>query len=66
MVFFSNAVQIRKIARHALIFREKLGEGEFGEVHLCDAQGLALPGNDQICRPVAVKCLRSNADEEAK
>ncbi|KAL7836153.1 hypothetical protein AOLI_G00274370 [Acnodon oligacanthus] len=34
-------ISVAEFPRERLIFREKLGEGQFGEVHLCEAEGLA-------------------------
>uniref|UniRef100_A0A8C4RQZ1 receptor protein-tyrosine kinase n=1 Tax=Erpetoichthys calabaricus TaxID=27687 RepID=A0A8C4RQZ1_ERPCA len=57
-----------------LIFKEKLGEGQFGEVHLCeianpqDLMSLEFPFNIRKGRPllVAVKILRSDATKNAR
>uniref|UniRef100_A0A7N6FIE1 receptor protein-tyrosine kinase n=1 Tax=Anabas testudineus TaxID=64144 RepID=A0A7N6FIE1_ANATE len=57
-----------------LIFREKLGEGQFGEVHLCEAEGLPeflgegspLPDRDCLSVLVAVKQLRADATNQAR
>ncbi|XP_022252531.1 discoidin domain-containing receptor 2-like isoform X1 [Limulus polyphemus] len=60
---------IREIPRHRLKFLEKLGEGQFGEVHLCEADGIPelvdVPcyGNKTM---VAVKTLRQNASDQAR
>ncbi|XP_022240832.1 discoidin domain-containing receptor 2-like isoform X1 [Limulus polyphemus] len=60
---------VREIPRHRLKFLEKLGEGQFGEVHLCEAEGIPelvdVPcyGNKTL---VAVKTLRQNASEQAR
>lgn len=60
--------------RHRLIFREMLGEGQFGEVHLCEAEGLVqflgegAPVSEQGGGSVlvAVKQLRSDATTNAR
>eukprot|EP00061_Rhincodon_typus_P006344 g26893.t1 len=63
---------VEEISRHQLHFKEKLGEGQFGEVHLCEA-----PSLHEFHRPdflfntghrpvlVAVKMLRSDATTSA-
>ncbi|KRZ69984.1 Discoidin domain-containing receptor 2, partial [Trichinella papuae] len=60
--FFNTAtnggLRCAMFQRGALELQEKLGEGEFGEVHLC-----RLKNNDGSCKRVAVKTRRnSNAD----
>uniref|UniRef100_UPI00398E7098 discoidin domain-containing receptor 2 isoform X2 n=1 Tax=Pristiophorus japonicus TaxID=55135 RepID=UPI00398E7098 len=64
---------VGEISRHQLHFKEKLGEGQFGEVHLCEAVSL-----HEFLRPefhfntghksvlVAVKMLRSDATTNAR
>ncbi|XP_062873692.1 discoidin domain-containing receptor 2 [Trichomycterus rosablanca] len=60
--------------RQRLVFREKLGEGQFGEVHLCEAEGLVqFLGEDAPVSErdggsvlVAVKQLRSDATTQAR
>ncbi|XP_037114868.1 discoidin domain-containing receptor 2 [Syngnathus acus] len=75
-------ISASEFPRQQLIFREKLGEGQFGEVHLCEAQGLAgflgeeeeeddeggAAGRDQNGRAtlVAVKQLRADATSQAR
>ncbi|KAG2456044.1 discoidin domain-containing receptor 2 isoform X1 [Polypterus senegalus] len=67
-------VSVGEFPRHFLRFREKLGEGQFGEVHLCEAVGLQqfLQGDshllDDNAQPVlvAVKKLQDNASRNAK
>ncbi|XP_076351974.1 discoidin domain-containing receptor 2-like isoform X2 [Tachypleus tridentatus] len=60
---------VREITRHRLRFLEKLGEGQFGEVHLCEAEGIPelvdVPcyGNKTL---VAVKTLRQDASDQAR
>ncbi|KAJ8005616.1 hypothetical protein DPEC_G00119790 [Dallia pectoralis] len=67
-------ITVAELPRHRLIFREKLGEGQFGEVHLCEAEGLpeflgeGAPLPDRDGRPVlvAVKQLRADATNNAR
>ncbi|GBM04718.1 Discoidin domain-containing receptor 2, partial [Araneus ventricosus] len=60
---------VREIPRHRLHYIEKLGEGQFGEVHLCEAEGIPelidVPclGSKKL---VAVKTLRKTASEQAR
>lgn len=60
---------ICEFPRHRLRFLEKLGEGQFGEVHLCEAEGIPelvdVP-TFGTCTLVAVKLLRPNASEVAR
>uniref|UniRef100_A0A3P9IZ61 Discoidin domain-containing receptor 2 n=1 Tax=Oryzias latipes TaxID=8090 RepID=A0A3P9IZ61_ORYLA len=67
-------ISAAEFPRQQLIFREKLGEGQFGEVHLCEAEGLpeflgeGSPLPDRDSRPVlvAVKQLRADATLQAR
>ncbi|RVE68684.1 hypothetical protein OJAV_G00095350 [Oryzias javanicus] len=67
-------ISAAEFPRQQLIFREKLGEGQFGEVHLCEAEGLpeflgeGSPLPDRDGRPVlvAVKQLRADATLQAR
>uniref|UniRef100_A0A3Q2YB62 receptor protein-tyrosine kinase n=1 Tax=Hippocampus comes TaxID=109280 RepID=A0A3Q2YB62_HIPCM len=67
-------ISASEFPRQRLLFREKLGEGQFGEVHLCEAQGLAAflerdaAGRDRDGRAalVAVKQLRADATSQAR
>lgn len=67
-------VTVGEFPRQRLVFREKLGEGQFGEVHLCEVdnpqelEGLGFPLNIRKGRPlmVAVKMLRSDATKNAR
>ncbi|MED6241297.1 hypothetical protein ATANTOWER_007744 [Ataeniobius toweri] len=67
-------ISAAEFPRHQLIFREKLGEGQFGEVHLCEAEGLPeflgegspLPNRDGRSVLVAVKQLRADATSQAR
>ncbi|XP_029018927.1 discoidin domain-containing receptor 2 isoform X2 [Betta splendens] len=67
-------ISAAEFPRHQLIFREKLGEGQFGEVHLCEAEGLQeflgegspLPDRDGYSVLVAVKQLRADATSQAR
>ncbi|XP_036394020.1 epithelial discoidin domain-containing receptor 1 isoform X1 [Megalops cyprinoides] len=63
-----------ELPRQCLVFKEKLGEGQFGEVHLCeienpqDLPSLEFPFNVRKGRPllVAVKILRPDASKNAR
>ncbi|GCB79842.1 hypothetical protein scyTo_0018818, partial [Scyliorhinus torazame] len=60
---------VEEISRHQLHFKEKLGEGQFGEVHLCEAASLQPDflfntGHRPVL--VAVKMLRSDATTNAR
>uniref|UniRef100_A0A672MEY0 receptor protein-tyrosine kinase n=1 Tax=Sinocyclocheilus grahami TaxID=75366 RepID=A0A672MEY0_SINGR len=63
-----------ELPRERLLFKEKLGEGQFGEVHLCeienpqDLANLEFPFNVRKGRPllVAVKILRPDASKNAR
>uniref|UniRef100_A0AAY5KRD6 receptor protein-tyrosine kinase n=1 Tax=Esox lucius TaxID=8010 RepID=A0AAY5KRD6_ESOLU len=67
-------ISVAEFPRHRLFFREKLGEGQFGEVHLCEAEGLPeflgegapLPDRDGRSVLVAVKQLRADATNNAR
>ncbi|XP_076127216.1 discoidin domain-containing receptor 2 [Alosa pseudoharengus] len=67
-------ISVAEFPREQLIFREKLGEGQFGEVHLCEAEGLLeflgegapLPEMDDRPVLVAVKQLRPDATSTAR
>uniref|UniRef100_A0AAV2MPR0 receptor protein-tyrosine kinase n=1 Tax=Knipowitschia caucasica TaxID=637954 RepID=A0AAV2MPR0_KNICA len=62
-------ISAAEIPRHRLLFREKLGEGQFGEVHLCEAEGLEVLGSsrsDLRSVLVAVKQLRADATNQAR
>uniref|UniRef100_A0A3P8VPI4 receptor protein-tyrosine kinase n=1 Tax=Cynoglossus semilaevis TaxID=244447 RepID=A0A3P8VPI4_CYNSE len=67
-------ISAAEFPRQRLIFREKLGEGQFGEVHLCEAEGLPeflgegspLPERDGHSVLVAVKQLRADATSQAR
>uniref|UniRef100_H3C501 Discoidin domain-containing receptor 2 n=1 Tax=Tetraodon nigroviridis TaxID=99883 RepID=H3C501_TETNG len=67
-------ISAAEFPRQQLIFREKLGEGQFGEVHLCEAEGLPeflgegspLPERDGHSVLVAVKQLRADATSQAR
>ncbi|XP_073499124.1 discoidin domain-containing receptor 2 isoform X3 [Phyllobates terribilis] len=66
-------VPVEEFPRKHLTFKEKLGEGQFGEVHLCEAEGveafldkdLILDTNIGQPTPVAVKMLRADANKNA-
>ncbi|NXF60747.1 DDR2 protein, partial [Ciccaba nigrolineata] len=70
-------VAVEEFPRKLLTFKEKLGEGQFGEVHLCEVEGMekftgkdfALEGLDisSNCPVlVAVKMLRADANKNAR
>ncbi|XP_008293831.1 epithelial discoidin domain-containing receptor 1 isoform X4 [Stegastes partitus] len=70
----AEAALLPELSRQCLIFKEKLGEGQFGEVHLCeienpqDLPNLEFPFNVRKGRPllVAVKILRPDASKNAR
>ncbi|KAM9322000.1 discoidin domain-containing receptor 2 [Pholidichthys leucotaenia] len=65
---------MQEFPRKKLTFKEKLGEGQFGEVHLCEAEGmqdflagdLSIEGNSESPLLVAVKTLREDANKNAR
>ncbi|KAM9762290.1 discoidin domain-containing receptor 2 isoform 1-T1 [Menidia menidia] len=67
-------VAVEEFPRKLLTFKEKLGEGQFGEVHLCEAEGMQefmneeylfdIPEDQAVL--VAVKMLRSDANKNAR
>ncbi|XP_058890721.1 discoidin domain-containing receptor 2 isoform X2 [Acipenser ruthenus] len=67
-------VAVEEFPRKLLTFKEKLGEGQFGEVHLCEAEGMAefidkdfsfdITANQPVL--VAVKMLRADANKNAR
>ncbi|NXX17219.1 DDR2 protein, partial [Podargus strigoides] len=70
-------VAVEEFPRKLLTFKEKLGEGQFGEVHLCEVEGMekftgkdfALEGLDTSSNHpvlVAVKMLRADANKNAR
>ncbi|XP_022069972.1 epithelial discoidin domain-containing receptor 1 isoform X3 [Acanthochromis polyacanthus] len=70
----AEAALLPELPRQCLIFKEKLGEGQFGEVHLCEIENpqdlpiLEFPFNVRKGRPllVAVKILRPDASKNAR
>uniref|UniRef100_A0A674MHT4 receptor protein-tyrosine kinase n=1 Tax=Takifugu rubripes TaxID=31033 RepID=A0A674MHT4_TAKRU len=70
----ADAAPVPELSRQCLIFKEKLGEGQFGEVHLCEIENpqdlpiLEFPFNVRKGRPllVAVKILRPDASKNAR
>ncbi|KAJ7985612.1 hypothetical protein DPEC_G00353870 [Dallia pectoralis] len=70
----SDGPPLPELPRQCLVFKEKLGEGQFGEVHLCeitspqDLPNLEFPFNVRKGRPllVAVKILRPDASKNAR
>ncbi|XP_020656591.3 discoidin domain-containing receptor 2 isoform X1 [Pogona vitticeps] len=65
-------ISVAEFPRDQLQFKEKLGEGQFGEVHLCEADGLleflgrASPETPGQAVLVAVKMLRPNVTKTAR
>uniref|UniRef100_A0A665TGL7 receptor protein-tyrosine kinase n=1 Tax=Echeneis naucrates TaxID=173247 RepID=A0A665TGL7_ECHNA len=67
-------VAVEEFPRKLLTFKEKLGEGQFGEVHLCEAEGMQEFMNKEFLFDiaedlpvlVAVKMLRSDANKNAR
>ncbi|XP_071062071.1 epithelial discoidin domain-containing receptor 1 [Pseudochaenichthys georgianus] len=70
----ADGAPLPELPRHFLVFKEKLGEGQFGEVHLCEIENpqdfptLEFPFNVRKGRPllVAVKILRPDASKNAR
>eukprot|EP00794_Sanderia_malayensis_P015979 gene15979-17589_t len=66
-----SAVEIKKFPREKLRFIEKIGEGQFGEVHICEVNALgSLLDTEPNCSwllnntvMVAVKLLKSGVDK---
>ncbi|XP_077471434.1 discoidin domain-containing receptor 2 [Stigmatopora argus] len=74
-IFAGVDPSIREFPRDKLTFKEKLGEGQFGEVHLCEAEGMQTLVDDELVfgeghmeAPllVAVKTLRKDANKSAR
>ncbi|XP_031710867.1 discoidin domain-containing receptor 2 isoform X1 [Anarrhichthys ocellatus] len=73
-LFAGTDSSMREFPRDKLTFKEKLGEGQFGEVHLCEAEGmqdfldedLSIEGNRDSPLLVAVKTLREDANKNAR
>ncbi|KAL7980913.1 hypothetical protein Chor_002067 [Crotalus horridus] len=65
-------ISVAEFPRHQLRLKEKLGEGQFGEVHLCEAVGLleflgrASPDSSSQAILVAVKMLRTDVTKTAR
>ncbi|XP_048845553.1 discoidin domain-containing receptor 2-like isoform X2 [Brienomyrus brachyistius] len=65
---------VEEFPRKQLTFKEKLGEGQFGEVHLCEADGMqefmckdsCFDFSDDQPVLVAVKMLREDANKNAR
>ncbi|KAF8796884.1 Discoidin domain-containing receptor A [Argiope bruennichi] len=61
---------VPEIPRHKLHYLEKLGEGQFGEVHLCRAEGIPelvdVPCHGNSSTLVAVKSVRPGASAGTK
>uniref|UniRef100_A0A3B3U1V4 Discoidin domain-containing receptor 2-like n=1 Tax=Poecilia latipinna TaxID=48699 RepID=A0A3B3U1V4_9TELE len=64
---------LREFPREKLTFKEKLGEGQFGEVHLCEAEDMQnflgedtlMEGSSKSPLLVAVKMLREDANKNS-
>ena len=73
-LLLSLDVSVNEFPRENLRFVEVLGEGQFGEVHLCEASNMGRYAeedymmNRTMSRPVlvAVKILRIHADDRAR
>ncbi|XP_018609606.2 discoidin domain-containing receptor 2-like isoform X1 [Scleropages formosus] len=67
-------VAVEEFPRKLLTFKEKLGEGQFGEVHLCEVEGMqdfmnedfSFDTNPNMPVLVAVKMLRADANKNAR
>ncbi|XP_062446717.1 discoidin domain-containing receptor 2-like isoform X1 [Rhea pennata] len=65
-------ISVGEFPRQQLRLKEKLGEGQFGEVHLCEADGLleflGVSSTEFTRQPVlvAVKMLRSDVNKTAR
>ncbi|KAJ8274491.1 hypothetical protein COCON_G00091160 [Conger conger] len=67
-------VAMGEFPRKLLTFKEKLGEGQFGEVHLCEAEGMqdfmdkdfSFDISEDQPILVAVKMLREDANKSAR
>ncbi|KAM6296888.1 discoidin domain-containing receptor 2-like [Aegotheles albertisi] len=65
-------ISVGEFPRQQLRLKEKLGEGQFGEVHLCEADGLLEflgVSSTEFTHPpvlVAVKMLRSDVNKTAR
>ncbi|XP_042902665.1 discoidin domain-containing receptor 2 isoform X2 [Parasteatoda tepidariorum] len=61
---------VREVPRHKLHYLEKLGEGQFGEVHLCRAEGIPelvdVPCHGNSSTLVAVKSVRPGASANTR
>ena len=73
-LLLSLDVSVNEFPRENLRFVEVLGEGQFGEVHLCEATDMGRYVDDEyfvnrtLSRPlmVAVKILSLHADDRAR
>ncbi|XP_068196579.1 discoidin domain-containing receptor 2-like [Antennarius striatus] len=73
-LFSGSDSSMREFPRQKLTFKEKLGEGQFGEVHLCEAEGmqdflqedLSPEATSESPLLVAVKTLREDANKNAR
>ncbi|XP_007554956.1 discoidin domain-containing receptor 2 isoform X2 [Poecilia formosa] len=73
-LFAGSDSTLREFPREKLTFKEKLGEGQFGEVHLCEAEDMQnflgedtlMEGSSKSPLLVAVKMLREDANKNAR
>ncbi|PWA17427.1 hypothetical protein CCH79_00011341, partial [Gambusia affinis] len=73
-LFAGSDLTLREFPREKLTFKEKLGEGQFGEVHLCEAEDMldflgedtSTEGSSESPLLVAVKMLREDANKNAR
>ncbi|XP_072297287.1 LOW QUALITY PROTEIN: discoidin domain-containing receptor 2 [Eucyclogobius newberryi] len=73
-LFTATDSSMTEFPRHKLTFKEKLGEGQFGEVHLCEAEDmqdfldadLSIAEKAESPLLVAVKTLREDANKNAR
>ncbi|XP_022711701.1 discoidin domain-containing receptor 2-like isoform X2 [Varroa jacobsoni] len=66
----STTTQVREVPRHRVRILEKIGEGQYGEVHLAETEGITelvdVPSTFGSKSFVAIKSLRMNASESAR
>ncbi|XP_039204914.1 discoidin domain-containing receptor 2 isoform X1 [Crotalus tigris] len=73
-LLYGKEVAVAEFPRKLLTFKEKLGEGQFGEVHLCEVEGMErfvdqdsiLDGSVTQPDLLAVKMLRADANKNAR
>ena len=59
------SVDLKRISLEDLSFVDQLGEGQFGEIHLCKLT-TGGSGTHRVTTTVAVKSLRKDCDATAK